>query len=979
MVVAIILTLLAGGTEAYRFFPTKSNASKLGLAARGSEVISAASKQLAIESMEEFSESTIGEMVAALLSGDGPRSSDVIRAGTSKMSLEGALRRVESKLPGAIVALARETGEDASELSEAAKVAEVFDEASLEKARKILNGMMEQSQVELDAKMIECKEFEARNRGTFEQVTTDISRLGSQMADLDRLRSEANNGISAKSDEMDDSEALLRDETSQYQRIKLEDEAEMTVRQNDLAVVTFILEVTKCPTALLQDMREAEAPARVCRTENGLELSLDNSKLQDKFEKMMTPNAKAMFEKSLSQMLGKSYGADLLEVNNLQPPAGKSADPPMLKEAAPVKDGPAPGNWKKCTNAKPNCGLLHDTMSVQWGKMKDVVDELQMEMDKKDSDFEELKKNINDQLNTLGNAKAVFNQMLGEAISSINADTAETAQKEGQKRELTKEYEAVMKSCKAKIEEILFTNICAVRVVRNTVMKHSKVSPPERIDDCDVGDFIPGPCSVPCDDTCPQDDPYACGGFTTLTREVVVSPNEFGTKCPVLEMQAKCNQVKCPINCKMSRWSSWSKCTKDCEGGVQGRTRSILTKPANGGESCEPVQENRPCNTGSCDRDCTLKPWTAWEPCSMACSGGLQARVRKVLIPIRGMGKCPSKSSSKRIQEQVCNTQDCVGDEVCVAKQDLVIAVDSSGSLREKGSNAVRDFAAKYIEKLKGKYYGDSAMQVGVLQYGNGALEADGTVAKAIEIQKLTHDMAEAQKAASGLQWQRGFTNMAQALILASKMLQQGGRPTAQSAIMVLTDGKPSFLFQTQMEVNALRDQNIKLFFVPVMESRGKEFEQMKKWATAPWETHLLHIPGVAPLEADPDIFVGKAVATFCPRAVSPSGAAEFDKTNGFFLLKSGGHCGKRGDELGVEVFVAKECKVLAQEAGYKAFSFGKGELRRGYCYGEELPVTDKDMGIWKSNRADPPCPTGEWQAEEFFDFYVLEPPESFE
>ena len=46
----------------------------------------------------------------------------------------------------------------------------------------------------------------------------------------------------------------------------------------------------------------------------------------------------------------------------------------------------------------------------------------------------------------------------------------------------------------------------------------------------------------------------------------------------------KCNQIKCPVNCDMSEWSGWSKCTADCEGGVQGHTRSILTKPKNGGE-----------------------------------------------------------------------------------------------------------------------------------------------------------------------------------------------------------------------------------------------------------------------------------------------------------------------------------------------------------------------------------------------------------
>merc|ERR1719158_2728191 len=135
-----------------------------------------------------------------------------------------------------------------------------------------------------------------------------------------------------------------------------------------------------------------------------------------------------------------------------------------------------------------------------------------------------------------------------------------------------------------------------------------------------------------------------CGGWQTLTREVIVKPNAKGVQCPALSTQRKCNQQKCPVDCQMSMWSPWSKCTKDCEGGVRGRTRSILTKTKNGGESCNTAQEEEACNTGSCDRDCTLFPWTDWGFCTMACTPtdfngkpigpiGLRERTRRVEIP----------------------------------------------------------------------------------------------------------------------------------------------------------------------------------------------------------------------------------------------------------------------------------------------------------------------------------------------------------
>ena len=134
------------------------------------------------------------------------------------------------------------------------------------------------------------------------------------------------------------------------------------------------------------------------------------------------------------------------------------------------------GQWKKCTGEKPNCGLLHDTMSLQWGKFKDLVDELTFEMSNNADAYEELKGNLNDQLTILADAKTKSMELLAETISSINADTEETNEKDTQHHDLEKAYKKRMAECKAQVEEILFTNICVVRQVRNAVMEDSTVN-----------------------------------------------------------------------------------------------------------------------------------------------------------------------------------------------------------------------------------------------------------------------------------------------------------------------------------------------------------------------------------------------------------------------------------------------------------------------------------------------------------------------
>merc|ERR1719443_909671 len=272
------------------------------------------------------------------------------------------------------------------------------------------------------------------------------------------------------------------------------------------------------------------------------------------------------------------------------PPPKTFPRPPAQK--ARVKKTPSGGQFA-CKGGPVDCGLLHDKMSLMWGKFKDLVDELQATMDKNEFEFKELRENLNAQMDVMRQAKAKFIMELNEAIANIASTQEELAGQQQEAATLEKEYKLFMKGCRKRIEWIMFQDICSYIKVRAKVMKFSKVSPPEKIVDCGVSAWIPGECSVPCDDTCPdKQDPYKCGGIQTLTREIVVKNNEFGLICPLLTRKRKCNQIKCPVDCKQSRWSGWTKCSKECEGGSQSRTRSVLVQPKNGGQACNTAAES---------------------------------------------------------------------------------------------------------------------------------------------------------------------------------------------------------------------------------------------------------------------------------------------------------------------------------------------------------------------------------------------------
>jgi len=926
-------------------------------------------------------DASLNSMVDAIVHGNGPPMAQVMKAAQGKMDMGEAMSRLKGKLSSAVTSLVGTHNSTAT----GAHVGP-FDEASLKKANNILNNMIEKAWADLDDEMIKCKEFEERNRGTFDQTMTDLARLGEQIADLERQRSEANENINTKEGEfLQVKEQKLNQEVT-YMKIKWSNTQEMTIRRNDLEVMTFVLELTKCKEgeAVLAQVgkRQPQSVAHVCQDD--MTLRLGDPKLQAELERKMTPRAQHALREALGLAV-ETQKSSLLETDPTTTATTTTTQgfaKPVMPKAAVRERPSSEGFWKICKNDGPvDCGLLHDTMSLEWGKFKDSVDELQHTMDQNQAEFFSLRADFSAQMEVLKIAKGRFMMMLAEAISNLNADQSEQGKKAQQRSELDVQYYKFMADCRRVITEILFTNICAVVKVRNTVMSHSAEI---EITDCDITNWVPGDCSVLCDDSCPSvfgpnDDPYKCGGWQALSREVIVKPNENGVRCPALSRKKKCNQQRCPVNCDQSMWSGWSKCTKECEGGVRGRTRSIIVKPKNGGESCNTVSETEACNTGSCDRDCTLKPWTEWGFCTMACGGGLQERVRKVDVPTRGEGECPKDYSPDRWNERGCNKHDCTGDEICIAKQDLIMAIDGSGSLRSTGFDIIRNFVAELVDRYKGKYAGNAAVRIGVVLFGNGVVQEDGTISPAVKVHKLSDDMAAVKASIEALKWQRGFTNMAQALALSETMMLSDGRAKAQSAVMVITDGKPTLLYQTQEKVVELKDKSVKLFFAPVTEAKGKEVDLMKKWASQPWQSHLVHVPGLMPLKAEGSVFASKFIATFCPEAMSPSAMTVQENTLGYFLLMDHAICGDptKGDFVAEDSIDPGACAAAVRAAGGKAFSFGIWGTR-GYCVKEYFPTTPENLVLWQQTRADadfaPTCdmPMG-WVENFFYDTYVLQ------
>merc|ERR1719238_347373 len=464
---------------------------------------------------------------------DLPSRKEMIATGLRKVNAETAAKRLEGNLPADVASLVSASVKAGHGMSQEPS----FSEDSLAKALKYLNQMMEGAWAELDSKVIECKEFEDTNRGNFEQVMTDIARLGEQIADLQRIISETVEFINTKDLEIAAVQAKLKQETTIYMRIYYQNKQEITIRKNDLAVFQFMLQLTKCKTAAaFAQLDETGKPhkANMCNTAQGLVFDFEDQKTQQELERMMTPSARAAIRQVLGQMdmlRAKDNAALLQKVvkadhdhdddddddddgdasPKVQVPkvlsslgvATSKEDPPTTTTTPGIPTPPVPKDRVvkrlditvgsvKCPTEPPDCGLLHDNMSLMWGKFKDLVDELQAEMDKNLFEFTILKENLNQQLEVLRNSKARFIIQLNEATASLNSDREEMAEKEEQRVTIEHEYKVYMSHCKKRIEWIFFQDFCSYLLVRKDVMIYSKVSPPEKIVDCDITSYVPG-------------------------------------------------------------------------------------------------------------------------------------------------------------------------------------------------------------------------------------------------------------------------------------------------------------------------------------------------------------------------------------------------------------------------------------------------------------------------------------------------------
>ena len=378
----------------------------------------------------------------------------------------------------------------------------------------------------------------------------------------------------------------------------------------------------------------------------------------------------------------------------------------------PFKGAPSAADKRaaKCAlGPSPQCYKLQERFLLIQSGIEDERDELLEHIDMLKRFCEETKQTLEGQI-------ADDEDMLSNAQTKLAAATEKEATAGEKARQTAKENDELnrdlvtqMKKCSGNY--ISFeTELCALKKIRGELYKMKGDGHSGFFQDCEVSKWDPEECTKVC-----------ATGSQKLTRNVLTHPNG-GTKCLPLAAMRSCNNQPCPVDCKLSTWSGWSKCSAQCSGGVSQRLREVKRAMKYGGKPCGGTSQTRACNAQACEKDCELSAWTKWSSCSKDCDGGTRKRQKFVKNVAEGAGECAGAWSLKRLEYKKCNMKRCKLDEgaptmTCNKSLDIVLLIDGSGSLGSKGWKAEIKAAQTFIDAFTDPEAALSNPQMSVILY----------------------------------------------------------------------------------------------------------------------------------------------------------------------------------------------------------------------------------------------------------------------
>jgi len=722
---------------------------------------------------------------------------------------------------------------------------------SVDEARLMLNEFIEETAERLDTEKVRC---DSEVRGLLLELkhlnhAIEVEQLELSHADIDE--DDARNTLErlgqTKRETMEekfDFNSLCTERIGHFQQVVAD-------LEDDVEVMHGIMNQTACDPPDDGSSGEGSAVLMQCVDQHGGSVvKFARPEAQAHLDTLQSARAKQAVQLAMAQMYREGATND-----------------PIEEQVHKVVNPPA-GSCSIATH--PNCGKLDDKMAELTGDVEDDLERAQMSLEAEERRCHEGNESFTVELQYLSNQITDWGKIFKSAQERVTSLGLQLEDKETQKTELQDANATTSAECTTEIETCE-SEMCGLKRIRKDLYKMDDKS--DEFEDCEVSEWIRHPCTKPCG-----------GGESKYTRTVDQSESG-GAKCPPLELTHECNEQLCPIDCDISSWSDWSRCTVTCGEGSRQRTRSIFTHAEHGGTPCGETVLVEPCNEGSCDVDCVLGTWTKERdvPCSRACGGGTKVIRRDVHAPAVGEGSCPSEDSEERMIMTKCNEFACPteGLFVCDSKVDAMIVLDGSGSLGDDGWSQMQQMGSMLFDAFaNGKdtqvgtllfssakmppldwstpdayleyYHKYIACSVGMLEGESCGMEWLGHFSDSK--QNLT------KAAISDAKWPKGYTWTGQALMTAQSELDSNGRNDASKVIIVVTDGKPTHGISAQRASHIIvHDKKVRLIFVPV---NMEDSEMFSHWVPEPVNDSIVKVDSFEDM-TDPSI-VNEIIVDSC-------------------------------------------------------------------------------------------------------------------
>jgi len=717
--------------------------------------------------------------------------------------------------------------------------------AGLQGAKNKLNEMIHETAVKLDLELIRCSTYQRSQLAYIEKLKQDISTFNAAAAAAasEMLRAQAE--ISIYQEKLPQAKYDLLKLLKECREAKLELERQLRIVKADIKVMENVMAMTDCKSTMML-MLQCVDPS------TGKKFWKYDENLIQQMQSLNHPESQqlvrdAFYPSDEESEEGLPMLALLQQDKQIPPP------PPLNATAPPSKKK----QRAKCSIAgSPMCPKLRE-------RFMDIATGIEDKRKELEAALRDLEKKCAEGKERLEAKIALYETLLKKEETALAQATAEKVNNEEQSRltqleldKALKEYDAMMITCNTNIENFR-TEKCGLEKIRAELfkMKGDKIF----FTDCEVTDWTAGECSVTCG-----------GGTQTLTRTISVYP-VGGAVCPPLSATQSCNEDSCPVDCVLEDWTPWSGCSANCGGGVRSKSREVKVTPEHGGDPCGETSKTETCNLQACDVPCELSAWTAWGVCSKKCDGGILKREKLIVTPAIGQGTCAEDMSPERLQTKDCNTQPCINKTSvvmsCVAKLDVVLLLDGSGSLGSTGWAATVKAGASLARSMKGD------MQLGVVLFSGpttyralwmctGEIPGSPNMKDDCGIEWVSHFSNDTEKIAQqieGLSFPAKTTLTSLAISTAETELSVG-RQDASSVVIVITDGKPLSEKSTTLASKSIR-RKARLMWVPV--GRYVPKKDMRKWASWPWKQNLVEVDSFGALNT-PEV-LNQVIADFCP------------------------------------------------------------------------------------------------------------------